>query len=107
MTYHSKLRLACHWVALGLEIGASFFIFFEALRINAMLRILGKASFDGEPLKYQAWYYHSGVLGFALLLGGILISGAALLLEHYELASTLAGTSTSKQSPQTPTPPTI
>jgi len=106
MAQHTKWRLHCHWVALIVETCAGFFIFMEAQRLDAMIRLLGRFGFAGEPVKYHAWYYHSGIVGFALLILGILLSGAALLLEHQEIAGTLSGTSAPKQTPQTPTPPT-
>jgi hypothetical protein len=77
-------RLKLHFVALIIELVAAVLIFLEAARFDAMSKILGNASFAGEPEKYHSWYYHSGAKGFCLLVMAILISGFSLFLEHYE-----------------------
>jgi hypothetical protein len=82
MTDAHTFRLKLHFCALILEALATLFIFLEAARFDAMAGILGYASFAGEPVKYQHWYYHCGVLGFAFLVTGILVSACCLYLEH-------------------------
>jgi hypothetical protein len=101
VTHHYKIRLTCHWGALVLETGAGFFIFMEAVRVDAVLSLVGYFGFDGEPVKYHGWYYHSGLLGFLLLILGILVSGLALVLEHRELAAKPATQMAPSQTPKT------
>jgi hypothetical protein len=79
--YHTS-RLVCHAVGLLLEAIGSFFVLMDAIRLNELASILGLFSYAGEPEKFHPWYYHSLVLGFCLLFGGILFQGIVLWLEH-------------------------
>ena len=78
-------RIALHWIALFVETFGTLFLLLDVVRVNSMVSIVGYASFNGEPEKFHAWYYHCAVFGFALLFLGILVAGFSLLLEHQEL----------------------
>jgi len=97
-----SLKLKVHWASLILELMAGLFISLEALRLDAMIQILGFVSFAGEPPKYHAWYYHAGLWGFLCLILGILLSALALRLEHGEISSKKAAEA--KADPQLGTP---
>ena len=98
MTHHHKIRLRCHTVALVIETIGTFFIFLDTVRLNSMVGILGYTSFNGEPEKFHAWYYHSAPFGFLLLLVGILLSGVCLWLEHASLGKASEIASSAKVS---------
>jgi hypothetical protein len=65
-------RTQLHYAALIIEVFASSLIWLETLRLSETLRLVD-ASFAGEPAKFHVWYYHSGTLGFALLLAAIVL----------------------------------
>jgi hypothetical protein len=80
------LRLKCHWLALLIETAGTCLVFFDAMRMDAQLHAAGFASYaGGAPPGYTSWYYHSAMLGFGLLLAGIMVGGIALVLEHRDL----------------------
>src|SRR5688572_20012730 len=79
---HHWRRVYLHWVAILFETTGTFFLALDVHRVNSMIRILGNASFDGEPQNLRAWYFHGVYIGFAMIYAGILLAGLALLLEH-------------------------
>jgi len=74
-----------HWCALVCEGLGSLLVFLEAHRISVELATgVAHADFAGQPPPgYQAWWYDSGGLGFALLLAGIMLTGIALFVDHH------------------------
>lgn len=83
---HRKTKTALHTVALASETVGTMFIFLDTLRVEAQLHAAGFASYGGEPPpSYQHWYYGQAILGFGLLLFGILFQGYLIYFEHREL----------------------
>jgi hypothetical protein len=54
----------------------TLFVWLDTVRLHA--RNPPHAITLGDPPGYSAWYYHSGLLGFSLLLIGILLQGVYL-----------------------------
>jgi hypothetical protein len=90
MTRHHTLRLAIHATALLFEAVGTCFILLDTVRLNALVRILGVASFAGEPERFRAWYYHSAVFGFVMLFAGMVLAAFVLWIEHLAHVRSLA-----------------
>jgi hypothetical protein len=86
MTHHHKFGLYYHSVALVIEAIGTFFIFMDAVRMNAQLHAAGTVDYaGGAPPGYTSWIYHQATLGFLLLFLGMLAAGFVLWLEHRAL----------------------
>jgi hypothetical protein len=72
------LRLACHATALVMEAAGGVLVLLNTVRLNG-----------AELDKFRAWYYHSAVLGFILLFGGMLLAAFMLWMEHVAHARSL------------------
>jgi hypothetical protein len=78
------LRLALHATALVFEAFGTLLILLDSIRINERANEVGTADAGYEPAWLHHWYYHSALLGFALLFAGILLAAAVLWFEHWE-----------------------
>jgi hypothetical protein len=59
------------------EFFGTLFVWLDTGRLNAR----NPPRFGiGDPPGYSAWYYHKSVLGFSLLLLGILLQGVCLFI---------------------------
>jgi hypothetical protein len=85
MERHKSKKLLLHKTALLIEVVGTAFIFLDSVRMNAQLRAVDASYAGGPPPGYQAWYFDSGPLGFALLFAGMIFAGFVLYLEHKEL----------------------
>lgn len=83
--FYSKLRAVgpwFHYAALVAEVAGTTLVFLEARRILAQLRAAGHVDYSGgAPHGFTAWYYDAGGPGFALLLIGIVLTGAGIYLD--------------------------
>ena len=61
------------WATMVLEALGTLFIWLDTVRLNA--RNPPDGFVIGDRPGYRAWYFHSGVLGFSLLLLEILLQG--------------------------------
>lgn len=100
MTDHNRHRIhaALHLAAILTESAGAWLIFKEASRFDRMVKILGYASFDGEPEALKVWYYHSGHYGFYLIFVGIVLQAIAF-------AITDARHLRAQHDPEKPNPP--
>ena len=71
MAHPHTLRLARHATALVMEAAGGVLVLLNTVRLN-----------ESELEKFKAWYYHSAVLGFILLFGGMLLAAFMLWIEH-------------------------
>ena len=78
------LRLALHATALVFEVFGTLFVLLDSIRINERASEVGYVDAGSEPAWLDHWYYHSALLGFALLFAGILFVAAVLWFEHWE-----------------------
>lgn len=76
--------LRLHATGLLAEIIGTFFIWKETQAIHDRLPAEGFRL--GASDAFQAWYYHHGEDGFALLFVGFLISFVCLWLEHRNIS---------------------
>jgi hypothetical protein len=71
------------WATIVIEVLGTFFVWLDTVRLNA--RNPPHAITLGDPPGYSAWYFHSGLLGFSLLLLGILLQGmTSTIVRVYE-----------------------
>jgi hypothetical protein len=70
--------LFLRWGTILLESLGTLFVWLDTMRLHARNPPHGITL--GDPPGYSAWYYHKGLLGFSLLLLGILLQGVCLFI---------------------------
>lgn len=81
-TWREKLRIRHNAAGLTMEGMGTLLLFLAHMRADEMLRLVGYSSFDGEPTRFQHWFYHAESLGFLLVALGLILHVNLLRLEQ-------------------------
>jgi hypothetical protein len=72
-----RIPVMLQFVAIVVQFFGTLFVWLDTVRLHSRNPLHGFTI--GEQPGYDAWYYHSGLLGFSLLFVGILLQGVCLL----------------------------